>query len=54
MGLFDSASDTQKKKRNQRKDVSIVKKMGEDSQKVLPLDGVYSQDMGTLVKTKNV
>ncbi|KAK4195818.1 hypothetical protein QBC40DRAFT_310356 [Triangularia verruculosa] len=40
MGLFDSATTPQKKKRNQRKDASVLAKMEQTSRQIKPLETV--------------
>ncbi|KAK3693562.1 hypothetical protein B0T22DRAFT_43200 [Podospora appendiculata] len=44
MGLFDSASELQKRKRNQRKDVSVLRQMEETSAKIRPLETIWTED----------
>ncbi len=44
MGLFDSANEDQKRKRNQRKDESVLKHMEKTSRSVEPTEFVWTAD----------
>ena len=44
MGLFDSANEQQKRKRNQRKDESVLKLMEEASTTIEQKEFIYSED----------
>lgn len=45
MDIFDSASEDMKRKRNQRKDHSVLQKMRHDSISVEPLESVWNKDL---------
>lgn len=53
MGLFDSASELQKKKRNQRKDNSVVKQIEQASSGIEPTEFVWSED-GEFQRTRDI
>lgn len=44
MGLFDSADETQKRMRNQRKDDSVLKSMEETSSGIVPNEFVWTEN----------
>jgi hypothetical protein len=44
MGLFDSADETQKRMRNQRKDDSVLKQMEETSSVIEPNEFIWAED----------
>lgn len=44
MSVFDSATESQKRKRNQRKDASILKQMQQTSAEVEPTEIIWSED----------
>ncbi|KAK3394209.1 hypothetical protein B0H63DRAFT_39748 [Podospora didyma] len=53
MGLFDSASELQKRKRNQRKDESVLAQMKNTSSGIEPTEFVWSED-GDLQRTRDI
>ncbi|KAK3334996.1 hypothetical protein B0H65DRAFT_446680 [Neurospora tetraspora] len=53
MGLFDSANEQQKRKRNQRKDESVLKLMEEASTTIEQKEYIYSEDW-TLQRERDV
>ncbi|KAK0733945.1 hypothetical protein B0T26DRAFT_736747 [Lasiosphaeria miniovina] len=53
MGLFDSASDLQKRKRNQRKDESVLKKMEQSSSGIEPTEFVWTEG-GVFQRTRDI
>ena len=53
MGLFDSASEQQKKKRNQRKVDSVVKQIEQASSGIEPTEFVWSED-GKFQRTRDI
>lgn len=53
MGLFDSANELQKRKRNQRKDESVLKMMEEASTTIEQKEKIYSDDW-TYQRERNV
>ncbi|KAH8884435.1 hypothetical protein GQ53DRAFT_879862 [Thozetella sp. PMI_491] len=55
MGLFDSANEDQKRKRNQRKDESVLKHMEETSYSVEPTEFVWTGEGGLqLQRTRDI
>jgi len=44
MGLFDSADETQRRMRNQRKDDSVLKQMEQSSAVIEPNEFVWNED----------
>ncbi|KAK3383329.1 hypothetical protein B0T24DRAFT_687781 [Lasiosphaeria ovina] len=53
MGLFDSASELQKRKRNQRKDESVLKKMAQSSSGIEPTEFVWTEG-GVFQRTRDI
>lgn len=53
MGLFDAADDAQKRKRNQRKDDSIVRQMEETSSGIEPTECVWTE-IGEFQRSRNI
>jgi len=53
MGLFDSASEIQKRKRNQRKDESVLRHMEETSSCIEPTEFVWSEQ-GDFQRTRYI
>jgi hypothetical protein len=53
MSLFDSATEDQKRKRNQRKDDSVVKQMEQTSADVEPTEFVWTED-GDFQRTRDI
>jgi len=53
MGLFDSASELQKRRRNQRKDESVLKNMKETSAIIKPDECVWDED-GDLQRVRDI
>ncbi|KAK4248474.1 hypothetical protein C7999DRAFT_13564 [Corynascus novoguineensis] len=53
MGLFDSADETQKRMRNQRKDDSVLKQMEETSSGILPNEFVWA-DNGEFQRIRDI
>lgn len=53
MSVFDSATEAQKKKRNQRKDESVLKQMERTSAEVEPMEIVWSED-GELQRMRDI
>jgi hypothetical protein len=54
MDIFDSATPEQKRKRNQRKDVSVVKNMEEFAACVEPTECIWSEDIIELQRTRDI
>lgn len=54
MDIFDSATPEQKRKRNQRKDVSVVKYMEEFAACVEPTEYIWSEDIIELQRTRDI
>lgn len=53
MGLFDSADETQKRMRNQKKDDSVLKQMKQASSDIEPTEFVWTED-GELQRIRDV
>lgn len=53
MGLFDSASELQKRRRNQRKDESVLKNMKETSAIIKPDECIWDED-GDLQRIRDI
>lgn len=53
MSLFDSATEDQKRKRNQRKDVGVLRRMERVAAGVEPTEGIYSEDFD-LQRTRDI
>ena len=53
MGLFDSASEQDRKKRNQKKDASVLVRMEETSSGIEPLENIWEAD-GELQRTRDI
>jgi len=53
MGLFDAASETEKRKRNQRKDDSVLKRMVQTSEGIEPTECVWGPG-GDLERTRDI
>ncbi|KAK3939686.1 hypothetical protein QBC46DRAFT_436961, partial [Diplogelasinospora grovesii] len=53
MGLFDSASELQKRKRNQRKDESVLRQMEQTSSGIEPTEFVWTED-GEFQRTRDI
>ena len=53
MSLFDSATEDQKRKRNQRKDVAVLRQMERVAAGVKPTEGVWSEDLD-LQRTRDI
>ncbi|KAK4217032.1 hypothetical protein QBC37DRAFT_68567 [Rhypophila decipiens] len=54
MGMFDSANPEDRKKRNQRKDGSVVEKMKQSSEQVQPTEMVWAQGLGGQAEAKDI
>lgn len=53
MRVFDSATEAQKRKRNQRKDESVLRQMKQTSAEVEPTESVWSEN-GELQRTRDI
>lgn len=53
MGLFDAASETEKRKRNQRKDDSVLQRMVQTSEGIEPTECVWGPG-GDLERTRDI
>jgi len=53
MGLFDSASEQDRKRRNQKKDASVLVRMEETSAGIEPLESIWEAD-GELQRTRDI
>jgi hypothetical protein len=54
MGQFDSATDEQKRKRNQKKDRSVLQSMVISSESVTPTEHVWDDYFNELKRTRNI
>ncbi|KAJ9142110.1 hypothetical protein NKR23_g7361 [Pleurostoma richardsiae] len=54
MGRFDSATDEQKRKRNQKKDRSVLQSMVISSESVTPTEHVWDDYFNELKRTRNI
>ncbi|KAM7192296.1 hypothetical protein V8F33_008434 [Rhypophila sp. PSN 637] len=54
MGMFDAANPEDRKKRNQRKDASVVEKMKKSSEQVQPTELVWTQGLGGQPEAKDI
>jgi hypothetical protein len=54
MSLFDSATDEQKRKRNQRKDAGVLKNMEQVAAGVEPTECIWSEEFTDLQRTRDI